>query len=103
MDASPPIIAAALWQMDGGARDHVLELVAELRRQTLAEAGCLGYEVYKGIESSDVFLLERYVDAAAIESHRASAHYQDLVVRQILPLLTNRRVELLNARETKAS
>jgi quinol monooxygenase YgiN len=44
-----------------------------------------------------VLLLERYRDGAAIEAHRNSLHYQELVVRRIIPMLSSREVELLRA------
>jgi quinol monooxygenase YgiN len=98
MDAAGAITVVARWQALPGRADTILPLVAALREQSLAEAGCLGYEVYRGADDADaLLLLERYRDPAAIEAHRASAHYRELLVERIAPLLAKRQVELLRA------
>jgi quinol monooxygenase YgiN len=101
MTASQAITVVARWQVADDALDEVLALVAELRPQSLAEPGCLGYEVYRSVDTpASLLLVERYRDQAALEAHRQSAHYQALVVRRILPLLAARQVELLQARDS---
>jgi quinol monooxygenase YgiN len=98
MDATGTITVVARWQPLPGRVDTVLALVAALREASLAEAGCLVYEAYRGVADPDsVLLLERYRDRAAIDTHRESGHYRDLVVERILPLLASRQVELLHA------
>jgi len=47
-----------------------------------------------------ILLVERYRDQAALDAHKQSAHYQELVVGRALPLLTDRRVELLQPRDS---
>ncbi|KQV78653.1 hypothetical protein ASD15_21515 [Massilia sp. Root351] len=60
-----------------------------------AEPGCLGYEVYRGVEApGSLLLIERYRDEAALEAHKQSGHYHALVVGPVLPLLEARRVEI---------
>lgn len=96
-----PITVVARWQVNGGALDEVLAILAELRPQSLEEPGCLGYEVYREVGGADTLLLvERYRDEAAIEAHRQTAHYRALVTGRVLPLLAERRVELLQAAGT---
>lgn len=98
MGTPEPIIVVARWRTRPGELDTVLVLANELRRSSLAEPGCLGYEVFRSAEEpGTLLLLERYRDGAAIDAHRASAHYQALVVKRILPLLAVRQVELLRA------
>ena len=78
----------------------MLPLTAELRFGSLAEPGCLGYEVFRHVDDPGaLLLLERYRDSAALEAHRHSGHYRELVVDRILPLLESRHVELLGLRE----
>jgi quinol monooxygenase YgiN len=99
MSAADVITVAARWQVGDGHLDEVLELVAQLAPASLAEPGCLGYEVYRGVDApGSLLLLERYRDAQALEAHRQSPHYQALVLGRILPLLAARRVELLQER-----
>ena len=99
MSAPGVITVAARWQVAENALGEVLAIVAELRPQSLAEPGCLGYEVYQGVDApGSLLLMERYRDAAALEAHRQSAHYQALVVGRVLPLLAGRQVEFLQER-----
>lgn len=99
MSASEEIITVARWQTIRQSLPKVLELLVALREKSLAEPGCLGYEVFTAVgEADSLLLLERYRDQAALEAHRNSAHYRDLVQQHILPLLANRRVELLRTR-----
>lgn len=98
MSAADAITVVARWQPAGNALDEVLSLAAEMRKRSLEEPGCLGYEIYRSPQAPDtVLLLERYRDAAALEAHKQSAHYQALVVGLVLPLLAERKVELLRA------
>ena len=100
MSAPGPIVSVARWQLSIEAVESILPLVAELRRQTLAEPGCRGYDVFRSVETpGQLLLLERYRDDAALEEHRASKHYRELVVQRILPLILGRKVELLRAIE----
>ncbi len=42
-------------------------------------------------------LLEKYVDRAAFDAHRATKHFTEVAVKQIRPLLDDRSVEILDA------
>ena len=98
MDAAGTITVVARWQALPGRADSVLALVAALREQSLAEAGCLGHEVFRGAgDDAAILLLERYRDRAAIDARRASGRYRELVAERIVPLLASRQVELLRA------
>lgn len=96
MSAARAITVVAHWQMPEAAMPEVLKLVAAARQHSLAEAGCLGYEVFRSIDDAgSLLLVERYRDDAAIDAHRQSLHYRELVAARIVPLLTSRQVELL--------
>lgn len=97
--ANTPVVVAQ-WQVLQEALDEVLGHVAELRERSLAEPGCLSYDVFRGLhESTTVLLMERYRDDAALEAHRQSAHYQTLVAGCIIPLLARREVDILRPRD----
>jgi len=101
MSASEALVIIARWQVGVESLGALLALVAELRQRSLEEPGCLGYEVLRSDEPPaagqphELVLLERYRDVAALEAHRGSPHYRELLVTQILPLLSARRVEVL--------
>lgn len=96
MEAPDVLVVVAHWQVRPGALDEVLAHVAELRSHTLAEPGCLGYEVHRAVDAPDtLLLLERYRNPAALDAHRQSEHYRTGVAERIMPLLAARRVEVL--------
>ncbi|GAA2640586.1 putative quinol monooxygenase [Streptomyces axinellae] len=76
--------------------DHVAQLQALLEGMiapTRSEPGCRSYDLYTtGTEASDFVLLERYEDTAALEAHRATAHYK--AYRAQLPDLLAEPVEV---------
>jgi quinol monooxygenase YgiN len=97
MSAPGQVTVAARWQVKPGRLGDVLAILAELEPASLAEPGCLAYEVYQGVDASGtLLLLERYRDEAALEAHKQSGHYQALVVGRVLPLLADRRVEIFH-------
>jgi quinol monooxygenase YgiN len=96
METAEPVVVVAHWQTTEESLDTVLAHVAVLRPQSLAEPGCLGYEVLRSVdEPTHLVLIEHYRDGTALDAHLNSAHYQEVVVRTIRPLLTDRRVEFL--------
>ena len=99
MEASTTMITVvARWRVKEGHLDDVPAHVPELRTASLEEPGCLEYAAFRSVDTADTLLLvERYRDAAAVDAHRQSPHYGALVVEPILPLLADRRVELLQA------
>ena len=99
-----PVVIVAHWQTTGEDLDTVLDLVAELAPRSLAEPGCLGYEVLQDAdEPTHLVLIERYLDRAALDAHLDSPHYQELVVGGIRPLLTDRRVSTLGTVDVAAT
>ena len=100
MSVAEPVVVVAHWQTSEDSLHRVLAAVAELRDHTLAEPGCSGYDAFQSVsDPTALVLIEHYVDIAAQRAHLDSAHYQDLVVNRIRPLLTDRRVELLRPHE----
>ncbi|MGW2965005.1 putative quinol monooxygenase [Streptomyces sp. NPDC001220] len=63
------------------------------REATRTEPAGLMYEVHVMEGEPGGFLLyERYVDREGFEAHRASAHFAEVIVGVVLPLLTERTV-----------
>ena len=93
------ITVVAHWQTTAETLDTVLNHLAALGPQSLAEPGCLGYETFQSADDANtIVLIERYRDKSALDAHLNSPHYQDLVVNRIRPLLVERRVEFLKTR-----
>lgn len=55
------------------------------------EPGCLGYQVLRSTDVPDrLFLIETYTDMAALEAHRVTPHFKDILEARVIPLLENR-------------
>ncbi|WP_197375996.1 putative quinol monooxygenase [Mycolicibacterium baixiangningiae] len=97
---APTIVVVAHWRTTEADLPEVLEYAAAARPLSLAEPGCLGYEILQDTEEpTHVVLVEHYRDSTALDAHMNSSHYRDLVVGRIRPLLTDRTVELLQPRD----
>jgi autoinducer 2-degrading protein len=90
-----PIHAFATWQIKDGQLETVLDLLTEVRKQSIAEEGNLFYEVNQShTDVNTLILFEGYKDETALAAHRSSQHFQSLVVGKIVPLLQTREVVL---------
>ncbi|QNL48800.1 antibiotic biosynthesis monooxygenase [Olivibacter sp. SDN3] len=87
------IITFAKWQVKQGNLETVVSLLKEAVAKSSAEEGNLKYEVYQGNDNENILMLfEEYKNQEALEFHRNSAHFQEVVVGKIVPLLENREV-----------
>jgi quinol monooxygenase YgiN len=50
METAEPIVVVAHWRTTRASLDTVLAHSAVLRPQSLAEPGCLGYEVFQSVD-----------------------------------------------------
>lgn len=83
----------AKWRVKPGHLDEVLNLLPQVAKASVAEAGNLFYMVHRVNSDSNVLLLfEGYRDEAAAAAHRNSEHFQSIVVARIIPLLEDREV-----------
>jgi quinol monooxygenase YgiN len=81
----------AKWQIKDENIQTVLNLLPELAEKSRGEEGNLFYKIHQGIaEPHTVMLYEGYKDEAALEFHRNSDHFKELVLKQIVPLLEKR-------------
>ena len=72
------------------ARALVEQLVAAAR----SEPGNIAFEAFYSAENPRAYvLLERYASSEALEEHRATTHFKDIVLTRLLPLLENRDLE----------
>lgn len=87
------VYVIAKWQVKEGQVDTVLELLKTVVSESTKEAGNLFYKIHQGKQDVNTLVLyEGYVDDAAVDAHRQSAHFQEVVVGKIVPLLENREV-----------
>lgn len=85
----------AKWQVKDNELDNVLHLLGDVALKTIEEKGNLFYKVHQSnADAHTLILFEGYIDEAAVEVHRNSAYFQNIVVSQIIPKLDNREVIL---------
>lgn len=90
-----PVYVFAKWQVKEGKLDLVLKLLAEVTLKSTEEKGNLFYKVHQSNSAVNTLILfEGYTNEAAVEEHRNSAHFQNLVIGNIIPALENREVIL---------
>ena len=90
------IVLVAKYIVKSGQGDAV---EAALRRMAplvkSSEPGCTLYHANRSTENGDVFLLyEHYADQAALEAHRTTPHFKEIIEGTIVPLLESRQREL---------
>lgn len=77
-----------------GKEDEVADLVARLAAASRAEPDNLDFTAYRQVDDPRRFvLLERYASRDALDAHRQTPHYADLVVGELIPRLDSRVVE----------
>ena len=58
------------------------------------EPGCVLYQCCRSQSNPDVFLLyEQYETHAALAAHRETPHFQEIIEREIVPMLEQRERE----------
>jgi autoinducer 2-degrading protein len=84
-------IVVARYRAAEGRGDAVAAALARHRAESRAERGCLQFDANRSTEDPDVFLLyERYVDEAAFDEHRRTAHFRRNIEETVAPLLAER-------------
>jgi quinol monooxygenase YgiN len=90
-----PVYLFAKWQVKEGYLDGVLELLAQMTKETRKEKGNLFYKIHQGITDVHTLMLyEGYVDTFAVEAHRNADYFQNLVLGKIVPNLESREAIL---------
>jgi quinol monooxygenase YgiN len=80
--------------ISAGNEDRVHELLPQLIAAARSEPGNLAFDAYFALgDPTNYVLLERYTSRAAFAEHRETAHFKDIMLGQILPLLSHRVIE----------
>ena len=88
------VLLIARHTMQPGREDTVLPLVERLVDATRSEPGNLSFDAYRSVrDPASYVLLERYASHEALAAHRATPHFQEILLSQIVPLLAHRTVE----------
>jgi quinol monooxygenase YgiN len=84
-------VLIARWTAREGEEGAVRAALEQLREPSNAEPGCLMWQPHTDPDDRRVFLIyEQYVDAAALDAHAASEHFQRIAVGDAIPRLESR-------------
>jgi len=84
------VVLAVTWVAKAGREAEVAALFAKLCEESRKEPGCGMYQVHRHrTEPRRFFIYEQYKDDAALEAHRASAHFLQYA-RKDLPKVADR-------------
>ncbi len=79
-------------------REEVVGILRELTAASRAEPGCVYYIAHQVESEPDTVLIyEQYRDEAAVEAHRATAHFKRYAVSGLYQRMLDRAVENLVA------
>jgi quinol monooxygenase YgiN len=85
-------------RFDAEDREQVTELLRSLAEESRQEPGCVVYVPHRVEGEPDTVLIyEQYVDGAALDFHRASAHFRRYAIQGLYQLLRERASENLSA------
>lgn len=83
----------AHYRCDPADEGTVRAALLSMREHTLNEPGNQGYEVHAEVDRPGAFVLyERYADRAGFDAHAGAGYFDELIVRTVRPLLTERSV-----------
>ena len=77
-----------------GHESEVFALLTGLIDAARAEPGRLAFDSYRKVgDERSYVLLERYASREALAEHRSSAHFTEVLLGEIVPLLDSRSIE----------
>lgn len=84
------VILAVIWMAKAGREAEVSQLLSRMTEASRKEPGCVMYQVHRHkTEPRRFFIYEQYKDDAALEAHRASAHFLQHAKKE-LPKIADR-------------
>lgn len=84
-------VLVARWVAKEGEEANVRAALEQLAGPTRAEPGCLMWQPHRDPDDPRVFFFyEQYEDAAALEAHGASEHFQRYGAGDAIPRLESR-------------
>ncbi|HKN36451.1 MAG TPA: putative quinol monooxygenase [Terriglobales bacterium] len=84
------VVLAVTWMAKLGNEAEVAKLFTKLTEESRKEPGCVMFQVHRHkTEPRRFFIYEQYKDDAALEAHRATAHFLQFA-RKELPKIADR-------------
>jgi (4S)-4-hydroxy-5-phosphonooxypentane-2,3-dione isomerase len=86
------IVLVAMYTCQPGKSDEVLrhlKRMSPLVKQS--EPGCAMYQVSRANDNADLLMLyEQYTDETALQTHRETAYFKEIIEGTVIPLLEKR-------------
>jgi quinol monooxygenase YgiN len=80
--------------MKPGTESEALSLVERRIDAARSEPGNLAFDAYRSFRDPNAYvLLERYASRDALAAHRATPHFHEIVIEQLVPLLAERTID----------
>lgn len=94
--STTPVYVFAKWQVKEGKLATVLAFLKQAAQKSRGEKGNLFYHVHQSTSDANTILLyEGYTNDVTAEEHRNSDHFQEIIIKSIIPLLQNREVIMM--------
>lgn len=90
-----PIVINAILKPKDGCEDKLFQALQKVQAASREEAGCIQYDLHKGIDDSTYVLFEAWQDNEALTLHAQSSHYLEYR-ESIADLLASREVYRLH-------
>jgi quinol monooxygenase YgiN len=89
------VVLVVTWMAVKDRDDEVASIFSKLSAEARKEPGCVMFAAQRHKTNRARFLIyEQYRDDAALEAHRASAHYKEYVLKRLPPLAVRVEGEL---------
>ncbi|MDG0818074.1 putative quinol monooxygenase [Bdellovibrio svalbardensis] len=89
------VVIVARWTVQAESLTSTLTFLNDLQKASRAEPGCLTYDYYQDPHHpQNILIYEEYKNAEAVEAHRMTRHFQELVIQKIVPHLQERSVKV---------
>jgi autoinducer 2-degrading protein len=89
------ICVAVTYVIQQGHEEEAVGLFHQLARATRNEPGCRLYLVHRSpTDPRRFFLYEQYDDQAALDAHRAAAHFEQFAKNGLFPIIETRTPEI---------
>jgi quinol monooxygenase YgiN len=90
----PELQVIARHRMKAGEEDAVLALLPAFIQAARAEPGNVAFDAYRQLDDDRAYVLpERYRSREAFAAHRATPHFTEVLLGQIVPRLESRVIE----------
>jgi autoinducer 2-degrading protein len=91
------IVLTARYTIQPGQLEKVLGYLREMAvRVKAAEPACKMYRVHKPVDTEDMLLYEVYVDEEALEAHKHTPQFKEIIEGKVVPLLIKREREVFD-------